>query len=287
MNIRKSLLCLMVLALPSVGLASKQLFKSQEELDTAVAETARETYKKINAKWSYPAEGEPGKSASKYWEFSYLNGIGSLKMAYDLPSVCIKDILESETLIDCRLSQDLLKLNCLRELLGDQAFDLYIIGYRQSSKQIVLGGQPELDPCMVCFTFYDNTPIYENPKVGHFGHIPNSEFYMMLHENRLGAGENVFVVSGPTDVPSFMGFGKQYGSEGLTGEEVKASLRREMFEEKANTKAFIPYADVLQRIWMRSKSLHDQSFAEAQKGQMSASFNLERVNQIINRFKLK
>lgn len=215
----------------------------QEGLNRWVAATGAEIYKELNndSKFGYP-RGNMYCTPSKHWKAysPYLEPSVYFVKKRGVPaSKALKSLLAEGGGFDCRIAQEIIFLECMRKLIGDEQFYCVTQNFEKENaeffnargdrarKELWLGSRTESNPYFR-FTSMENGSLHRLNKIGYFGYTPNIAEYGQIHPQGFLRGDNGLLCKAENEeVYLYTGYGDFYQNGGRKWEEMVARFKEE------------------------------------------------------------
>ena len=208
--------------------------QTQEEINRIVIETAQDVYARINKNWNYPQTSQPMRTDSLFWEPKWIPGTmmaEGQKKAANIPTMVLKtspqnlsealdDLINKSTIAECTIALTTVKIFCLRNILGPEAFNLYATQFYDAIQNAGWSVEEFFHELPLQFIEQKDGPA----QPGSICYLTNVPFYAFFKPGGNAFGSNVFCI----DSDRYIGFSCIY-ERGPQALEVIESMDLDLF----------------------------------------------------------
>lgn len=266
----------------------KPVLETQSDVNNIVSSTAKRVYAKINANWAYvpPGQGMKMSTESTMWDplwidgLSFVDGVKQqtrvltlvLKAFPENFIAALEDLIAKPAVVECTIALTTAKIFCLREILGEEHFNLYATCFY---KLLTTREDWTVEQFFHELPLQFLTTVEGKAVPGSITYITNIPLYAHFKPHGNNQGENVFC----TDQNEYLGFGTMGPRpiEVLESEALQAFIKEEDVERDLSgfreiTQIF--NANPEKFFQMRRKAQEQLDFYQF--------FNLEEINNFMS-----
>ncbi|MBX9786755.1 MAG: hypothetical protein K2Y08_05395 [Alphaproteobacteria bacterium] len=276
--------------LPIITSSLRPVLETQSDINNVVSSTTKRVYAKINANWTYvpPGKGMKMSAESTMWDPLWIDGltfVDGMKQEARVPTLVLKaspvnligaleDLIAKPASVECKIALTTAKIFCLREILGEEHFNLYTTCFYK-----LLATRED----WTVEQFFHELPLQFLTTVkgkaipGSITYITNILMYDVFKPHGNAQGENVFC----TDQNEYLGFGTTYGMGPQPIETLEAEALRTFCTEEDLEGDINQFKRVTQKFDASPETFFQMRRITQDKIDSYQFFNLEEINNFM------